>query len=89
MARQTAERVDAVTVEAEETVTVPAGTFKTLKVVCRNKRTGTTRYEAWYSLELKQVVTLRENLETGTSGRITSSLPALTSPRLAPMISLN
>jgi len=51
--------------------------------------TGTTRYEAWYSLELKQVVTLRENLETGTSGRITSSLPALTSPRLAPMISLN
>jgi hypothetical protein len=65
MARQTAERVDVVTVEAEETVTVPAGTFKTLKVVCRNKKTGTTRYEAWYSLELKQVVKLRENLEAG------------------------
>jgi len=57
---------DTMTVEAEETVTVPAGTFKTLKVVCRNKRTGTTRYEAWFSLELKQVVKLRENLETGT-----------------------
>src|SRR2546427_6589382 len=39
-ARQTAERVDTVTVEAEETVMVPAGTFKTLKIVCRNKKTG-------------------------------------------------
>jgi hypothetical protein len=65
VARQTAERVDAVTVEAEETVTVPAGTFKTLKIVCRNKKTSATRYEAWYSLEIKQVVKLRENLETG------------------------
>ncbi len=65
-ARQTTERVDNVTVEAEETVSVPAGTFKTLKVVYRNKKTGAIRYEAWYSLELKQVVKLRENLETGT-----------------------
>jgi len=53
------------TVEAEETVTVPAGTFKTVKVVCRNKKTGTVRYEAWYSLELKQIVKLRENLDSG------------------------
>jgi len=67
--RQTLERVDTVTVEAEETVTVPAGTFKTLKVVYRNKKTGTIRYEAWYSLEVKQVVKLRENLETGTRTR--------------------
>ena len=66
VARQTNERVDAVMVEAEETVTVPAGTFKTIKVACRNKKTGALRYEAWYSLELKQVVKLRENLETGT-----------------------
>jgi hypothetical protein len=64
-ARQTLERTDAVTVEAEETVTVPAGTFKVLKVVYRNKKTGAIRYEAWYSLDLKQVVKLRENLETG------------------------
>src|SRR5262249_1322529 len=56
VSRQTNDRVDTVTVEAEEAVTVPAGTFKTLKVVCRNKKTGATRYEAWYSLELKQVV---------------------------------
>jgi hypothetical protein len=64
-ARQTLERIDTVTVEAEETVMVPAGTFKALKVVCRNKKTGTTRYEAWYSLEMKQVVKLRENLDSG------------------------
>ncbi len=65
VARETTERVDSVTVEAEETVTVPAGTFKTLKVVRRNKKTGATRYEAWYSLELRHVVKLRENLESG------------------------
>jgi hypothetical protein len=64
--RQTTERVDTVTVDAEETVSVPAGTFKTLKVVYRNKKTGAIRYEAWYSLDLKQAVKLRENLETGT-----------------------
>ena len=34
--------------------------------VYRNKRTGNVRYQAWYCLELKQVVKLRENLETGT-----------------------
>ena len=49
VARQTTERVDTVTVEAEETVTVPAGTFKTFKIVCRNKKTGATLYESWYS----------------------------------------
>jgi len=62
---QTFERIDMVTVEAEEIVTVPAGTFKALKLVYRNEPTGATRYEAWYSRELKQVVKLRENLETG------------------------
>jgi hypothetical protein len=69
VARQTVERIDTVTVEAEETVTVPAGTFKTLKVVCRNKKTGATRFEAWYSLEVKQIVKLRENLVTGLRTR--------------------
>src|SRR5260370_1645397 len=37
VARQTIERVDVVTVESEESVTVPAGTFKELKIVYRNK----------------------------------------------------
>jgi hypothetical protein len=65
VARQTLERVDSVTVEAEETISVPAGTFKTLKVVYRNKKTGAIRYEAWYSPELRHLVRLRENLEAG------------------------
>ena len=65
VARQTTERVDTVSVEAEETVTVPAGTFKALKLVYRNKKTNAIRYEAWYSPELKQVVKLRENLGSG------------------------
>src|SRR5262249_37896921 len=38
--RQTSERIDTVTVEAEELVIVPAGTFRTFKIVCRNKKTG-------------------------------------------------
>jgi hypothetical protein len=66
VARQTLERIDTLTVESEETVTVPAGTFKTLKVVCRDKKTGAIRYEAWYSFDLKQVVKQRDNLQTGT-----------------------
>ncbi len=65
VARQTIEHVDVVTVEVEETSTVPAGTFKTFKIVYRNKKTGATRYEAWYSPELRHVVKLRENLESG------------------------
>ncbi len=59
------ERVDVVTVEAEETITVPAGTFRTLKLVYRNKRTGAIRYEEWYSPEVRQWVRLRENLAAG------------------------
>ncbi len=63
--RQTNERIDTVTVESEEVVTVPAGTFNTFKLVYKNKRTGALRYEAWYSLELKQLVKSRENLASG------------------------
>lgn len=69
VARQTTERVDVVTVEAEETVTVPAGTFKTLKIVYRVKGTGAMRYEAWYAPELRQLVQLRERLESGLRTR--------------------
>jgi hypothetical protein len=65
VARQTLEYIDTMTVEADEPITVPAGTFKTLKVVCRNKKTGAIRYEAWYSVKVKQVVKLRENLASG------------------------
>jgi hypothetical protein len=61
--------VDTVTVEAEETVTEPAGTFKAFKIVRRNKRTGIVRYELWYSLQLKQWVKMRENLDSGLRTR--------------------
>jgi hypothetical protein len=63
--RQTTEREDTSMVEAEETITVPAGTFRTLRIVHRNKLTGNIRYEEWYSPELKQAVMMRERLETG------------------------
>jgi hypothetical protein len=63
--RQTLDREELVTVEAEEAITVPAGTFKTLRVVYRNKRTGNIRYEEWYAPEVKQLVMLRERLDSG------------------------
>ena len=46
-------------------MTVPAGTFKALKLVYRNKLTGAIRYEAWYAPEVRHVVMLRERLESG------------------------
>ncbi len=39
--------------EAEETITVPAATFRTLRIVCRNKQTGSVGREIWYSPEVK------------------------------------
>ena len=38
--RQTINRESLFTVDAEETITVPAGTFRTLKIVWRNKNTS-------------------------------------------------
>ena len=59
------DRVDVVSVEAEETVTVPAGTFKTLRLVYRSKDTQQIRYEEWYAPELKHPVMIRERLTSG------------------------
>jgi len=66
------------TVEAREPITVPAGTFQAFNAVCRNKKTGAPRYSAWYSPEVKQLVKLQENLDTGTRVRelIAFNLPA-------------
>ena len=41
-------------VEAEETVTVPAGTYRTLKIVSRNRSTGALTYEMWYAGDARQ-----------------------------------
>jgi hypothetical protein len=63
--RRAGERADVVTVEAEETITVPAGTFQTLKIVCRNKDTQAIRYEEWYAPVVRHPVLLRERLAGG------------------------
>jgi len=53
----------------EETITVPAGTFQTLKILARNARTGTRLYELWYAPAVKQWVKIREWLEAGERTR--------------------
>jgi hypothetical protein len=60
-------------VEAAETVTVPAGTFRTLKIV-RRVRSGAIVTEFWYSPEVRHWVRVREAL--GTSGTRTQELIA-------------
>ena len=63
--RSSEQRADVVTVEAEETVSVPAGTFQTLKLVYRNKDTQAILYEEWYAPAVKHPVLLRERLTSG------------------------
>ncbi len=67
--RTTTNRDSLWTVEAEESATVPAGTFRTLKITWRNKNTGALNYEMWYSPEVKQWVKIREILSNGVRER--------------------
>jgi hypothetical protein len=67
--RETLDRNSLWTVEADETVTVPAGTFRTLKIVWRNKNTNALLYEWWYAPEVKQMVKIREVLTNGIRER--------------------
>jgi hypothetical protein len=53
----------------QETVTVPAGTFETIKIVARNSRTGGRLYEYWYAPTVKQWVKIHEWLESGERTR--------------------
>jgi hypothetical protein len=41
---------------AEETITVPAGTFATLLITCKNQRNGALVYQQWYAPAVKQYV---------------------------------
>ena len=50
---------------AEETITVPAGTFATIPIVCRNARTGVKVYQWWYSPAVKHIVREVSQLSTG------------------------
>ena len=50
----------ACSVEGEETVTVPAGTFRTLKIVYRTKSKKSVTWEQWYAPEVRMWVRMRE-----------------------------
>jgi hypothetical protein len=67
--RSTSNQVSVWQVESEETVSVPAGTFRSFKIVLRNKNTGTLIYEMWYAPEAKQWVKIREVLPAGIRER--------------------
>ena len=54
---------------SDETVTVPAGTFDTVKVVCRHAGTGALSLEIWYSLAVKQMVRDRSVFAYGVRER--------------------
>jgi hypothetical protein len=54
---------------AEEDVRVPAGTFKTLKIMSRNEATNRPYYEMWYAPAVKQWVKIHEWRETGEQAR--------------------
>lgn len=56
-------------VDSEETITVPAGTFRTLKIVYRTRRTDTVRWEQWYAPEARMWIRTREQREEGLYSR--------------------
>jgi TonB family protein len=57
------------TVDAEETITVPGGTFRTFKITWRNKYTNALLAETWYAPDVKQWVKVREVLSNGIRER--------------------
>jgi hypothetical protein len=67
IARQTTEE-NLNCVVSEELVTVPAGTFNTLKIACRDERTGQVA-ENWYSPLVKQLVKETRVFDYGTRVR--------------------
>lgn len=67
--RTTLDRNSIWTVEAEETITVLAGTFRTMKISWKNKNTGALNYEMWYAPDVKQWVKVREILSSGQRER--------------------
>jgi hypothetical protein len=51
--------------EAEETITVPAGAFRSFRSVCRNKLTGNTMFELWYSPHVGSFIRDKSTQRTG------------------------
>ncbi len=67
--RTTLDRNSVWTVDTDETITVPAGTFRTMKITWRNKNTGALIYQMWYSPDVKQWIKIREILSNGQRER--------------------
>jgi hypothetical protein len=63
--RQTEDIQRKCTVEAEERLTVPAGTFPTFRIVCHNSRTDAWIMTVWYSPEVRHIVREESALVTG------------------------
>ena len=68
--RSTSEEIRAcVVAERPEQITVPAGTFAALKVVCTDPRNGEVTEEVWYSPDVKQRVKERTRFNYGVRVR--------------------
>lgn len=68
-AEKQAEQYVRICESSDETITVPAGVFNTVKVVCRDAETGALALEIWYSLALKQMVRERSVFAYGVRER--------------------
>ncbi len=69
MARQTTERLLDCRVDGEESVTVPAGTFRTFHVICNNQRSKLLNFELWYAPEVGHMVKERTRFSYGIRER--------------------
>jgi TonB family protein len=87
--RQTISHDSLYTVDAEETITVPAGTFRTLKIVRRNKHTSALITEYWYAPDVKQSVKIREVLSNGVRERELLAFKVKQTPAVAPPTEAN
>ena len=67
--RQTTDITSVCQVEAMETITVPAGSFMTLKIVCHNQRTDALMYERWYAPAVKHWIRERSRFPYGIRER--------------------
>lgn len=58
--------------EREEALTVPAGTFATIRIVCKNMRTNSWVMTVWYAPEVKHMV--KDEYPVTTGGRASREL---------------
>lgn len=56
-------------IDPEDSVTVPAGTFRAFHVVCLNRRSGFLSFELWYAPEVGNMVKNRTSFDYGIRAR--------------------